>query len=74
MAGENVLDSLRTTTRIERDGCAFYNAAAPKTKNSGAAKMSIALAREEEWVLVQKSTIQSPQRPESSSSGEGADQ
>lgn len=46
-ATENALEVLRTAMQIERDGYAFYRAAAAATRQSSGVKMFLSLARDE---------------------------
>ena len=46
-ASEHAVELLRTAMQIERDGYAFYCAAAAETKDSNAVKMFLSLARDE---------------------------
>lgn len=46
-ASEHALELVRTAMQIERDGYAFYCAAAAETKDSNAVKMFLSLARDE---------------------------
>jgi rubrerythrin len=46
-AGIQALEVLQTAMQIERDGYAFYAAAARETKDSNAVKMFLSLARDE---------------------------